>query len=50
MKEAESRHISVQNARGLAEVVVVFPLMVEIYCVVSQSHAKKHREGTVLVF
>lgn len=50
MKEAESRHISVQNARGLAEAVVVFPLMVEIYCVVSQSHAKKHREETVLVF
>lgn len=44
MKEAESKHNSVWNACGLAEVVFFFPLMVKTYCVMSQSRAKKHRE------
>lgn len=50
MKEDESKHLSVQNACGLAEVVFFFRLMVKIYCVMSLSHAKKYREENILIF
>lgn len=50
MKGAESKHISVQNACGLGEVVFSFPLMVKIYYVMRPSHARKYREETIPIF
>lgn len=50
MKGAESKHISVQNACGLGEVVFSFPVVVKIYYVMRPSHAKKYREETIPIF